>query len=141
MKFTVVRSHFEPKTVFFTEIDASMFGDNAVGTIDLPIEKPKETKPEKVVVLQVFDTGEIILVKEQTYLDYQGYYSGYSYLGLIDYHPSMKIDYPKKKLVTKEAKEILTTRALIQDGSGSTYPIFAVPENAKNVKCTYEVEE
>lgn len=58
MKFTVVRDAFEPKTVFFTEIDASMFGDNTVGTIDLPIENPKEEKktfiPENDYDLDLF---------------------------------------------------------------------------------------
>jgi len=111
--------------------------DNPVsllGTIDLPIENPKETKPEKVVVLQVFDTGEIILVKEQTYLDYQGHYSGYSYLGLIDYHPSMKIDYPKKKLVEGFAEAVDYT---------SMYELLKkhIPHNAVNFKITYGVEE
>lgn len=144
MRVAVYRQIGSFKGIRFEEASnnphCDMSDNGFLGFFDLPpIEKPKEEK-RKVAVLQ--SGFNVILTDKQGYLDNMGEYTGWLYLGQIDSHPDMSIEatreQPKKKLVTKEIKP--SNVPLTDFGGILTYE-YEIPKFAKNVKCTYDIEE
>ena len=101
--------------------DSKYYNPNFICHIDLPIEKPKEENPysgefKNCIVNGIEHEFEVVCADGGV-------------LGL-------KIGKPKKKLVTKEAQEVNYKLCAVYNSKAFTFPA-----NAKNVRCTYEVEE
>ncbi len=138
MKFTVVSQPLEPQTVFFTRLSADQFDERyVVGTIDLPIESPKEENLSAKKILMDADTttildGIIADLSREWGMNFGGIYTDLVKESL------KRVLNPKKKLVTKEVKPSYVP---LRDSLGMLTYEYDIPTNAKNVRCTYEVEE
>lgn len=107
-----------------------------VGYIDLPIEKPKEDGVSQDAVEQLSRIDK--LLDELDTLNGDAPHRAVGRLTRIKVLAGHYVDKPKKKLVTKEAVHLPSI------GNGHAKIIvekFSMPSDAKNIRCTYEVED
>lgn len=114
MKIAVVARE-KQRLEFYEAESCEVFGDAIIGFIDLPIEKPKKTWKDAV------DLGKNCECST----------CGNRYCKCEGRNPDGSFG---KKTVTKEAK-------LRTSDYGCLAWTYSIPPGAKNVKCTYEIDE